>query len=378
MDQLEGIFKRICAAIISVAVTYGSYRTGEPSAWLNKIPSNVPSHMILLYSITALYSCRDSKKLEYSDYVDPFIGTANSETISSDLSKEFTSAHVYPGAVVPWGMVAISPRNTIEKAELGFGKDPSGYFWGEQHSYGFGQIHLSGVGCPDWGNILVMPTLGRISLNPDETKSNYSDESANPGYYKVHLDDYEITAEVSATTRTSITKYTFHKGSTEANILFDLYHNLTPSKDGLIRIVSDNEAEGWNENGGFCDTQNSQRVFFTAKFSKSANASGTLNNEDIFVDVREQSGAQIGGYFQFNMDKDEELYLKIGISFVSMENARLNLETEQPDWDFGGVRKNARASWEEQLSKIRVEGGTEAQRKLFYTALYRTLIHPST
>ena len=194
----------------------------------------------------------------------------------------------------------------------------------------------------------------------------------------MHLDDYEITAEVSATTRTSITKYTFHKGSTEANILFDLYHNLTPSKDGLIRIVSDNEAEGWNENGGFCDTQNSQRVFFTAKFSKSANASGTLNNEDIFVDVREQSGAQIGGYFQFNMDKDEELYLKIGISFVSMENARLNLETEQPDWDFGGVRKNARASWEEQLSKIRVEGGTEAQRKLFYTALYRTLIHPST
>ncbi len=333
--------------------------------------------VILLVSIIFSQGCRTPKESNYSRYVDPFIGTANSERIVTNASN-FTAANIYPGAVVPWGMVAISPRNTIDKTSQGFGKVPGGYYFGEKYFYGFGQIHLSGVGCNDWGNILVMPTLGKLSLDPDKTKSRYSAESARPGYYKVHLDDYAIMAEVSATTRTSITRYTFNKESADAIILFDLFHNLTASKDGHIRIVSNTEMEGWNENGGFCGTQNSQKVHFVARFSKSASSFGTLKEENVFDGLREQSGARIGAYLRFDAGQGETLDLKIGISFVSIANARQNLETEQPGWDFDGVRKNASSIWESQFSRIKVEGGTEEQRKVFYTALYRALLHPST
>ncbi len=336
-----------------------------------------PVFVILLVSTIFVQGCRTPKASNCSSYVDPFIGTANSERIVTN-SSNFTAANIYPGAVVPWGMVAISPRNTIDKTSQGFGKIPGGYYFGEKYFYGFGQIHLSGVGCNDWGNILVMPTLGKISLDPDKTKSRYSAESASPGYYRLHLDDYAISAEVSATTRTSITRYTFHKEAADAIILFDLFHNLTASRNGQIRIVSTTEVEGWNENGGFCGTQNSQKVHFVARFSKSASSFGTLKEENVIDGLREQSGARIGAYFRFNASQGETLHLKIGISFVSIANARRNLEAEQPGWDFDGVRKNANAIWESQLSRIKVEGGTAEQRKLFYTALYRALLHPST
>jgi predicted alpha-1,2-mannosidase len=308
--------------------------------------------ILLAFSISAI--CQQPV-----DFVNTQIGTSN-------------GGNTLPGAVVPWGMAYISPHNNLDNHWVG-----SRYFNGEKYIYGFGQTHLSGVGCGDFANICLMPTIGVISSDPKEGKSRYSDEIFKAGYYAVKLNDYSITAEVTATKRSTLSRFTFPEAKDNANIMFDVSQGLSKSRDAYVRIIAPDEVEGWNDAGGFCERTNRYRIYFVAKLSKKAVKWGTWKDGNLKPNINVQSGTPCGAWMSFQTRKDEQVLVKIGISYVSIENARLNLSTEQADWAFDKVRKNAHDSWNEQLSKILLEGGTSGQKTIFYTALYHALIHPN-
>ena len=324
--------------------------------------------IILLFIISGNVEVK--AQLQPVDYVNPFIGTANQK--SSKVN--WKNGETFPGAVVPWGMVSPSPYTTPGSK--------SGYIKGDPYLYGFGQVHLSGVGCSDLGNVVIMPTTGKIETKPEAYRSQYNEENATPGYYKTVLQPSGIGAEMTATIHTSISKFAFPAGNANLNILIDasvtLNNRMMPAL-GNVKIVSKNEVEGWTESGHFCGAPNqTQKVYFVAMFSEPADDEGTWEAKEI-TKIKEHSGRGVGAYLQYKSTagKGKTVYVKIGISYVSVINARLNLKTEQPGWDFIGVRKKARSLWNYYLSRIQVEGGTQAEKTIFYTGLSHMLIHPS-
>ena len=216
--------------------------------------------------------------------------------------------------------------------------------------------------------------------------SLYSSETATPGYYAVNLKTYGILAEMTATLHAGMSRYTFSTQKGDANILLDAGHRLTtdpvtmqsPSFESRIKILSKTEMEGSSQSGDFCNiySGNKQTIYFAVKFSKPAIKMGTWKDK-IISDSQEASGSDPGAFFQFSTAAGESIEVKVGISYVSVENARKNLEAEIPGWDFDEVREAARKEWDENLSRIKITGGTVDQLKVFYTALYHALIHPS-
>lgn len=302
------------------------------------------------------------------DEVNPFIGTANQKNAKI---VNWKNGETFPGAIVPWGMVSVSPHNALGSK--------SGYIYGQPYLYGFGHVQLSGVGCSDLGNIVLMPTVGDIKTKPEAYKSAYSNEQATAGYYSTVLQAGNIMAEMTATTHTGISKYTFPAGTENANILIDA--SITQNKlympaPGHVKIVANDEVEGWTESGHFCGAPNQvQKVYFVAKLSQKADKKGTWNGDSLST-ITQQSGKSVGAYLCFNAKQGLTVYVKVGISYVSMENARLNLNAEQQGFNFDAVRTKAKNLWNEALSRVEVEGGTKAQRVMFYTGLYHMLIHP--
>lgn len=295
--------------------------------------------------------------------VDPFIGTAAGV-------QPYAKGNVFPGAVVPNGMVAVSPDTSPRYA--------GGYQSGAPYIEGFSQNHLSGVGCQgDLGNILVMPTVGPVRTREEQYRSTYRSEIANPGYYGVQLLTPGVAAEMTATDRASISRYVFPARAGDANILIDVSHGLTPSRGGSVRIVSAKEVEGWNDTGGFCGTDNPYKVYFVARFSKSSTGRGTWAGDRPST-LRERTGSDIGAYLRFTTTAEEAISVKVGLSYVGMAEARANVDAEIPAGRrFEQVRAAATARWNADLGRIKVEGGTPEQRRIFYTGLYHTLIHPS-
>jgi predicted alpha-1,2-mannosidase len=302
-----------------------------------------------------------------ASYVNPFIGSAN----QTSSSVNWKNGETFPGAVLPWGMVSVSPHNSPGSK--------SGYIYGQPYIYGFGQVHLSGVGCSDLGNIVIMPTTGNIDPDCDNYRSHYGQEKAFPGYYKTTLEPSGIKAEMTVTTRSSISRYTFKKNSGFNNVLInvsDILNARMRPANGKIAILSSSQLEGWSESGHFCGAPNqTQKVFFYAEFSQKADSVGTWKNKNVSA-LKNQSGKEVGAFFRFN-GKYKVILVKIGISYISMENAKLNLEHEQQNFDFNRVRKNAKKKWNQYLSRIKIKGGTKPQKIIFYSALYHMLLHPS-
>lgn len=289
-------------------------------------------------------------------YVNTFIGTSN-------------LGNTFPGAVVPWGMVSVSPHNSLNAV--------TGYIYGEKDFYGFGMVHLSGVGCPELGSILITITDIDSTISPEVYKCNYSSEEASPGYYSVQLDDKKIKAEVTSSERAGILKFTSFSDS-KKTLVVDVGRSLGIIGGGKIKIVSDDEVEGYNVSGGFCGEANREEVYFVAKFSKNFDGHKIWTNENITASTDAQIvDSSIGALLNFNFNENEELLVKVGISYISIENARLNLDTEMPDWDFDRIKKEAQNKWEKQLSKIIVEDSNTENLIKFYTAVYHTLIHPN-
>ena len=310
------------------------------------------------------------QNMDLAHYVNPFIGTA--ERQPDIRSKD--NAYTHPGVVLPWGLMSVSPFNLYDGTDK-WEQRPSPYIHGKKYISGFTHINMSGTGCNEAGTFCLMPTTGDFSPRRIDY-SEYSNEKASPGYYSVHLDKYNIQAELSATLRTSISRFSFPEG--RSNIIFNLNMGLTPQKGAAIRRVSDTEVEGYKLLGGICGMSSIHIVYFYAKISKTPVKCGIWLNGTMYEHYqRETAGNDVGAYFTFDTGKDETIYVKVGVSFVSAENARENVNAEMPDFDFDNTRDAARQAWNSALSKIIVEGGTDDDKTKFYTALYHTLIHPN-
>lgn len=320
------------------------------------------------------------------DYVNPFIGTSNYGTTN-------------PGAICPQGFMSVTPFNVMGSDKNVYDKDKR--WWSTPYVHeniyftGFSHVNLSGVGCPEAGSLLLMPTSGELIVDYTKYGSGYKNEVATPGYYSNHLTKYNIKTEVTATPRTGLARFTFPEGKN--NILLNLGEGLTNETGATVRKVNDTEIEGMKLLGTFCYTQ-SQAVFpiyFVMRVSKKPLKSGYWKfqrpgekwedewNQDagkykIYTKYeKEIAGDNIGAYFTFDCEKGETIEVQMGVSFVSIENARLNLNTEQSKWNFDAIRTEARNKWNNDLSRILVEGGTNDQKVVFYTGLYHMLIHPN-
>lgn len=323
---------------------------------------------------------------DYTKMVNPFVGTTNFGTTN-------------PGAVVPNGMMSVVPFNVMGSDTNVFDKDAR--WWSTPYEYhnkfftGYAHGSLSGVGCPDMGSLLTIATTGQLDPDYHNYGSAYTDEKAEPGYYTTRLSKYDILTEVTTTMRTSAERYTFPGGP--GNILINLGQGLTNESGATVRRVSDTEIEGSKLLGTFC--YNPQKVFpiyFVMRVSKKPSSSGYWKMQPEMTGVeaewtpdngkykiyteygRDLSGDDIGYWFSYtDLQPGEQIEVRMGISFVSTANARENLDSEQAGMTFDQMRQAAHDTWNADLGRIRVTGGTEEQRQVFYTALYHALIHPN-
>jgi len=321
------------------------------------------------------------------DYVNPIIGTSN-------------YGATFPGPIAPRGMASISPFNVAGPQNLPLEKDSrwlsNPYVHENTFLTGFSQVNLSGVGCPELGVLLVMPTTGAVETNHLKYGSTYSNEVAKAGYYSTEIDKYNVKAEFTTSKRVGVSKFTFPKG--ESNILLNLGLGLTNEQGAMVQVVSSTEIEGMRSVGSFCynSPEAAYPVYFVAKFSKPADNFGVWKKPATYKGVEAQwmgyngktrmmdastkmvVGDSIGTYFSYKFDKIETVEVKIGVSYVSIENARENLERETSNRTFNDVYKETYNEWNKLLSRIKVEGGSKDDKTVFYTALYHTLIHPNT
>lgn len=335
----------------------------------------------LLAALTAAGVCAQRPV----DYVNPFIGSNNFGTTN-------------PGAVCPTGMMSVVPFNVMGSDLNMYDKDAR--WWStpytNENSYFTGYAHtsLSGVGCPEMASMLLMPTSGELNVDYRQYGSEYKDEYAVPGYYSNFLTKYGIKTEVSATMRSGIARFTFPKG--QGNILLNLGEGLTNETGASMRFVSDTEIEGTRLFGSFCYTAQAVfPVYFVMRVNKVPQESGYWKKQRPMTGVeaewdkdngkyklyksyrKEISGDDIGAYFIYDLDENETVEVQMGVSFVSMENARENLDAEQSGFDFDKVRNDVYEMWDEALSRIKVEGGTKDDKTVFYTAMYHLQIHPN-
>ncbi len=322
------------------------------------------SKLFLLLILAFLSACSvKTRQRDYTRLVDPMIGTGG-------------HGHTFPGATVPFGMVQLSPDTRWEDWD-----GSSGYHYSDKTIMGFSQTHLSGTGAPEYCDVLFMPTVGNVQILPGDeidSKSGYrsafrhENEYASPGYYSVLLDDYNVKAELTATTHAGMQRYTF-PASGKSNIIIDL-KNRDHVLESNIEIVSDTEIQGLRKSRRWASEQ---YVYFYAKFSKPFTTFGIAVNDSLKEGINNASGQNIRAFVQFPTAENEQVLVKVGISAVDIDGAKKNLEAEISVWDFEKVVQDAKEKWNTFLSKIDVEGGTEKQRRIFYTGLYHTAIAPN-
>ena len=301
---------------------------------------------------------------DYTQYVNVFIGTGG-------------HGHTYPGAVVPHGAIQPSPDTRI------YGWDAcSGYYYNDSTINGFSHTHLSGTGCCDLGDVLIMPTVGEQDITQEEERGqtkayasafSHEREKAEPGYYSVMLDRYGIQAEITSTTRGAIHRWTFPK-TEDAGVIVDLDYSLDDQTNiGMqLEVISDTEVVGHKMTKYWAFDQ---YINFYAKFSKPF----TYTIVDDTVTVGDKQKPRRKALLKFaGTEEGEVIYAKVGISAVDIDGAKNNVLSEIPEWDFDGVKAAAHQRWNEYLAKIDIETGDADHRTIFYSALYHAGLQPYT
>jgi len=340
--------------------------------------------LLVLFPVTQLYS------QDLTKYVNPFVGTSK-------------MGHVFPGATVPFGMVQLSPQTNFEvmhQEDGSYNKKTYEYCAGYQYRdttiIGFSHTNFSGTGHSDLGDLLVMPTIGELVLEPLKRDSgekgfysffSHDQEEASPGYYKVKLKSYDITAEHTTTERVGFHQYTFPK-SKDAHIILDMvynvYHHDNKNVWTFIRVENDSLITGYRQTKGWARTRT---VYFAMSFSKPFKSYGHEKYDSIVYDgfyrrfdqeenFPEMAGKDIRAYFNFDTEENEKISIRMALSSVSTNGALNNLNTEIPEWDFEKIKQQAKIKWNRELSKIQVEMMDPREKVTFYTALYHTNLSP--
>ena len=321
--------------------------------------------MLLLVSGIGLFSCAEQDlPKEYTDSVNVFIGTGG-------------HGHTFPGATLPHGMVQLSPDTRKNDWDA-----CAGYHYSDSLISGFSHTHLSGTGCGDYGDVLLMPTVGRQDYHAMGEESqqmayasafSHENETAQPGYYSVFLDRYKVKAELTATRRAAIHRYTFPKAE-DAGFILDLDYSLQrqTNEEIELEVISDTEIRGRKKTVYWAFDQ---YINFYAKFSKPFTY--TLVTDSMALDQGGPLLPTAKALLQFQTGAGEQVLVKVGVSAVDMDGARRNVEADIPEWDFDSVRSAARNSWNDYLSKIDIETNDDDQRIMFYTALYHTGVQPN-
>lgn len=294
----------------------------------------------------------------YSQYVNPFIGTGG-------------HGHTFPGAIVPFGMVQLSPDTRIDGSWDGC----SGYHYSDSVIYGFSHTHLNGTGVSDYGDIMLMPTMGNPGLTPKEYSSKFShkNEKASAGFYSVKLDKHNIDVRLTTTKRVGYHEYTFNNAG-NANIILDLNHR-DKLLQGEVRIINDKTIEVFRRSEAWATSQYIYaRIEFSKpiKVSKSKRAGKSTDRSEATFD-----GTEIALAFSTQVKKGEKILVKVSISTTGYEGAAKNMLAEGKSNDFEAIRKQAIADWDKELSKIEVKSSDKDKLAVFYTAMYHVFTQPN-
>lgn len=303
-------------------------------------------------------------------FVNVFIGTGG-------------HGHTYPGAAAPFGMVQLSPDT------YNVGWDwCSGYHASDSSIMGFSHTHLSGTGVGDMLDVLVMPGTGEVKLEPGtrenpgsgyRSRFSHADEKASPGYYSVLLKDYGVKAELTATERAGLHRYTF-PASDSSHFMVDLAHAILGKEGAAPRVISaEMKVAGPDLIVGGRRVANwapGRHIYFAMKFSKPFE-SAALYSDDKAAGSTEVSGRILKCVVKYRTGEGEQILVKVGLSGVSAEAALKNLNAEIPGWNFEGVRKATEAAWERELRRVKIETKNEKQREIFYTAMYHMMLAPT-
>src|SRR3989339_405132 len=311
--------------------------------------------IFICFFLVEIVCFAQKEKIEYSKYVDSFIGTGG-------------HGHTYPGAVVPFGMMQLSPDTRLDSWD-----GCSGYHYSDSVIYGFTHTHLSGTGCSDYGDILLMPVTGSSTTDSKKYTASFShkNEKAAAGYYSVKFDN-GIDVELSVSTRAGIHKYTFPDAK-DAFVVLDLMHR-DKVLESSLKIIDNRRISGMRRSEAWAKDQH---VYFVAEFSQPFSKWEIDENGNQKPMLKESNSSAIKACFHFDPLPEKQVMVRIGISSVSVEGAMKNLKMEINHWDFLKVKKEAAVLWNSELSKIEIKGATAEQMKIFYTALYHTMVVPN-
>jgi len=302
--------------------------------------------------------------------VDPFVGTDDSS--SPNPVPGGAGGSTYPGAVVPFGMVQLSPDTPTAS--------PSGYRYSDAKIEQFSLTHFDGAGCANNEDLPFLPVVGAVTTSPATSWDSYqtayakASEKASPGYYRVTLDS-QIEVELTATTRTGFVRMSY-PASTAAQLLLHTGRSATGDRSGSVEIVGTDRIRGSATAGGFCGSDQTYQIYFALQLDAPFTAHGVWN-DDALSSATTTSGVRTGAFVTFDTTTRRTVQMKIGLSFVSVANAEANLAAENPGWDFDAVRSNAAKRWNEVLSRIEATGGSDEDLKKFYTALYHVFQSPN-
>jgi predicted alpha-1,2-mannosidase len=311
-----------------------------------------------IFSLLVLIISINSFSQKLHQLVNPMIGTGG-------------HGHTYPGATVPFGMVQLSPDTRIDGSWDGC----SGYHYDDSTIYGFSHTHLNGTGCSDFGDIMLMPTMGKPTLDNKiySSKFSHKNEKASAGFYSVKLDKHNIDVRLTSSTRVGFHEYTFNAAG-QANIILDLNHR-DLLLGGEVHVINSKtievrrESEAWAKN---------QIVFARIEFSEPMKVTDIRSNGDYMHSPENEyiGGSQTAISFSKKVIKGEKILVKVSLSPTSYEGAKLN-SSEIKDWNFERVKKEAEQLWENQLSKIQITEADKNKKTIFYTALYHTMVQPN-
>lgn len=331
-------------------------------------------HCLLVLLVVLSTGCSTNKETNLSEFIKPLIGTGG-------------HGHTFPSATVPFGFVKIGPDTDTEGWDW-----CSGYHYSDSSIMGFSHTHLSGGGRGDLLDVLIMPTTGTVKFEPGyktnpgsgyRSKFSHKNEIAKAGYYSVLLDDYNIKAEVTATTRSGFHRYSY-QNSEKGNLLIDMAHSLKSDSilDGYIKVINDSlvvgshRSKGWGE--GTEKDFVKHEMFFAARLSKPIKGLSFYIDGKIIENTKEVKGKVVKVSLSFNDLSKEPLLVKVGMSGVDIEGAIRNVDAEMPNWNFDEVASQAEMEWEKLLQTIQVNDTNKVHKEIFYTALYHACLTPYT